>query len=184
MSSSIVVAFPKQEIAQNVKKILAQSGYSVQASCTTGAQALASMGDLESGIVVCGPRFVDMMYTELYEYLPEGFQMLLLASASSIQDKQVENLVCLAMPMKVHELLQTVEMMEGQVRQRKKRMRNIPRKRSEADRQVIERAKLLLMERNSFSEEEAHRYIQKRSMDNGTGLVEVSQMILSLMGEG
>ena len=110
--------------------------------------------------------------------------MLLLASASSIQDKQVENMVCLAMPMKVHELLQTVEMMEGQVRQRKKRMRNIPRKRSEADRQVIERAKLLLMERNSFSEEEAHRYIQKRSMDNGTGLVEVSQMILSLMGEG
>ena len=184
MSSSIVVAFPKQEIAQNVKKILAQSGYSVQASCTTGAQALASMGDLEGGIVVCGPRFVYMMYTELYEYLPEGFQMLLLASASSIQDKQVENLVCLAMPMKVHELLQTVEMMEGQVRQRKKRMRNIPRKRSEADRQVIERAKLLLMERNSFSEEEAHRYIQKRSMDNGTGLVEVSQMILSLMGEG
>ena len=49
---------------------------------------------------------------------------------------------------------------------------------------MIERAKLLLMERNSFSEEEAHRYIQKRSMDNGTGLVEVSQMILSLMGEG
>ena len=163
MSSSIVVAFPKQEIAQNVKKILAQSGYSVQASCTTGAQALASMGDLEGGIVVSGPRFVDMMYTELYEYLPEGFQMLLLASASSIQDKQV---------------------MEGQVRQRKKRMRNIPRMRSEADRQVIERAKLLLMERNSFSEEEAHRDIQKRSMDNGAGLVEVSQMILSLMGEG
>ncbi len=40
------------------------------------------------------------------------------------------------------------------------------------------------MERNGFSEEEAHRYIQKRSMDNGTELVEVSQMILSLMQEG
>ena len=37
---------------------------------------------------------------------------------------------------------------------------------------------------HGFSEEEAHRYIQKRSMDNGTGLVEVSQMILSLMQEG
>ena len=49
---------------------------------------------------------------------------------------------------------------------------------------VIENAKALLMERNKFSEEEAHRYIQKRSMENGTGLVEVSQMILSLMREG
>jgi len=37
------------------------------------------------------------------------------------------------------------------------------------------------MNRNGLSEEEAHHYIQKRSMDNGTGMVEVSQMIISLM---
>ena len=37
------------------------------------------------------------------------------------------------------------------------------------------------MVRNNMSEEEAHRYIQKRSMDNGTGLIETAQMILSLM---
>ena len=49
---------------------------------------------------------------------------------------------------------------------------------------IIRQAKELLMVRNSFTEEEAHRYIQKRSMDNGTGLVEVSQMILSLLQEG
>ena len=48
---------------------------------------------------------------------------------------------------------------------------------------MIEQAKAVLMERNSFSEDEAHRYIQKRSMDNGTGLVETAQMILSLMTE-
>ena len=47
----------------------------------------------------------------------------------------------------------------------------------------MEKAKAVLMERNGFSEEEAHRYIQKRSMDNGTGLVETAQMILSLMTE-
>lgn len=86
--------------------------------------------------------------------------------------------------MKVHELLQTLEMMEGQIRRRRKRLRNIPRQRSEEDRQMIEKAKALLMDRNKFSEEEAHRYIQKRSMENGTGLVEVAQMILSLMQDG
>ena len=86
--------------------------------------------------------------------------------------------------MKVHELLQTLEMMEGQIRRRRKRFRKIPRQRSEEDRQMIEQAKALLMDRNKFSEEEAHRYIQKRSMENGTGLVEVAQMILSLMQDG
>lgn len=182
--SNIVIAFPKKEVAQNIRKILSQSGYSVQAVCSTGAQALASVNNLENGILICGSRFIDMMYMEIHDYLPPEFQMLLIASPTSIQEREVENLVCLELPMKVHELLQTLEMMEGQIRRRRKRLRNIPRQRSEEDRQMIEQAKALLIDRNKFSEEEAHRYIQKRSMENGTGLVEVAQMILSLMQDG
>ena len=182
--SNIVIAFPKKEVAQNIRKILSQSGYSVQAVCSTGAQALANVNNLENGILICGSRFIDMMYMEIHDYLPPEFQMLLIASPTSIQEREVENLVCLELPMKVHELLQTLEMMEGQIRRRRKRLRNIPRQRSEEDRQMIEQAKALLMDRNKFSEEEAHRYIQKRSMENGTGLVEVAQMILSLMQDG
>ena len=182
--SNIVIAFPKKEVAQNIRKILSQSGYSVQAVCSTGAQALASVNNLENGILICGSRFIDMMYMEIHDYLPPEFQMLLIASPTSIQEREVENLVCLEWPMKVHELLQTLEMMEGQIHRRRKRLRNIPRQRSEEDRQMIEQAKALLMDRNKFSEEEAHRYIQKRSMENGTGLVEVAQMILSLMQDG
>lgn len=182
--SNIVIAFPKKEVAQNIRKILSKSGYSVQAVCSTGAQALASVNNLENGILICGSRFIDMMYMEIHDYLPPEFQMLLIASPTSIQEREVENLVCLELPMKVHELLQTLEMMEGQIRRRRKRLRNIPRQRSEEDRQMIEQAKALLMDRNKFSEEEAHRYIQKRSMENGTGLVEVAQMILSLMQDG
>lgn len=182
--SNIVIAFPKKEVAQNIRKILSQSGYSVQAVCSTGAQALASVNNLENGILICGSRFIDMMYMEIHDYLPPEFQMLLIASPTSIQEREVENLVCLELPMKVHELLQTLEMMEGQIRRRRKRFRSIPRQRSEEDRQMIEQAKALFMNRNKFSEEEAHRYIQKRSMENGTGLVEVAQMILSLMQDG
>ena len=182
--SNIVIAFPKKEVAQNIRKILSQSGYSVQAVCSTGAQALASVNNLENGILICGSRFIDMMYMEIHDYLPPEFQMLLIASPTSIQEREVENLVCLELPMKVHELLQTLEMMEGQIRRRRKRFRSVPKQRSEEDRQMIEQAKALLMDRNKFSEEEAHRYIQKRSMENGTGLVEVAQMILSLMQDG
>ena len=46
---------------------------------------------------------------------------------------------------------------------------------------MIRKAKELLMARNNMTEEEAHRYIQKRSMDNGTDLTETAQMILSLL---
>lgn len=119
--SNIVIAFSKPEVAAGIKKILTQSGYSVQAVCTTGAQALASVNNLECGILICGCRFMDMMYMEIHDYLPPEFQMLLIASPSSIQEREVSNLVCLSMPMKVHELLQTIEMMEGDIQRRRRR---------------------------------------------------------------
>ena len=90
----------------------------------------------------------------------------------------------LATPLHVSELLQTMEVMSYAYSRWRKKMRAKPKVRSEEEQKTIDQAKSLLMERNGLTEAEAHRYIQKSSMDNGTGLVEVSQMILSLMGEG
>ena len=49
------------------------------------------------------------------------------------------------------------------------------------DKELIAKAKEVLMERNHMEEEEAHRYLQKCSMESGTGLVESAQMVLTLM---
>ena len=179
--NNIVIAFPKKEVANSIKKILAQSGYSVTAVVSTGAAALSSMNSLDMGIIICGYRFYDMMYNEIYEYMPKEFQMLLIASAAGIMEKDVDNLMSLSLPLKVHELLQTVEMMDYSITRRRKKLRQRPKVRSKEDQEMLDRAKGVLMERNGFTEDEAHRYIQKRSMDNGTGLVETAQMILSLM---
>lgn len=179
--TSVIVAFPKQETAKNIKKILMQNGYIVSAVCTTGAQALQSANELGGGIIVCGYRFVDMMYTELHEYLPSQFEMLLVASPVNCGERDIENLVCLSTPLRVNELLQTVEMMEYTITRRRKKAKNKPKERSEEEVALINEAKTLLMERNNLTEEEAHRYMQKRSMDNGTGLTETAQMILSLL---
>lgn len=165
------------------------------AVCSTGAQALAGMGELGDGIVICGPRFVDMMYAELLEYLPEGFEMLLIAGAAAMEELHLRyifgrthsvGMTCpasLVMPFKVHELLEAVDALEEEIFRRKKRMRNVPKEKSARDRQIIEQAKALMMEQKGCTEEEAHRYLQKRSMDNGTGIVEVAQMLLRLLQE-
>ncbi|MFR2620283.1 MAG: ANTAR domain-containing protein [Clostridia bacterium] len=39
------------------------------------------------------------------------------------------------------------------------------------------------MARNNMTEEEAHRYLQKSSMDSGTNMVETAEMVLSIMSE-
>ncbi|SFG15875.1 response regulator NasT [Lachnospiraceae bacterium C7] len=187
--NNIVVAFQKEQNARSIKKILTQSGYTVTSVCQTGAAAIANARNLESGILVCGSNFVDMMYTEIYEYLPESFQMLLVASPNAIDNRFVikdpERLVSLYFPIKVHELLETVEMMDYSANRRRKKRKQQKRKqgRTEEEKKLISQAKGILMERNNMTEDEAHRYIQKRSMENGVGFVETSQMIISLLGQ-
>ena len=181
--SSVIVAFPKVENAKNIRNILIKSGYDVPYICTTGAQILQSSHTLDGGIIICSHHFIDMMYQELYEYLPPEFQMLLVASPAVCNERTIQDIVCLSMPLKVHELIQTVEMMEYTISRRKKKKRAMPKERSEEEKSIILEAKSVLMSRNNLSEEEAHRYLQKRSMNNGTDLVETAQMILSLMTE-
>ena len=84
----------------------------------------------------------------------------------------------LTTPLKVYDLVNTADMVLRQLERRIKKDRT-RKKRSEKEENYIRNAKFLLMERNQLSEEEAYRYIQKCSMDNGTNMVETAQMILT-----
>lgn len=178
--TNVIVAFSKQEDARSIKNILMKNGFQVIAVCTSGSQALSSADDLSGGIVVCGCRFADMMFDELRYNLPPSFDMLMISSPGRWSGRAVENIVCLPVPLKVHELVRTLAQMTEHHERRRKSRRQQPKTRNEAERELIARAKALLMERNQMSEEEAHRYIQKCSMDSGTSLSETAQMVVSL----
>lgn len=178
---SILVVFPKLEDAKNIRNLLVRNGYQVIGVCTSGAQALQMAEHLSDGIVLCGYRFHDMLYTELSECLPPNVQMLLAASPHILEGCRDNDIVCLALPLKVHDLINTLEMMTAALLRQRKRRKAKPKQRSDEEKKVIDGAKKLLMERNNMTEEEAHRYIQKCSMDSGNTLVETAQMVFSLM---
>ena len=87
----------------------------------------------------------------------------------------------LPMPLRVHELVSTLEMMIQTQERRHRRRRRMPKARSREELELIDRAKEMLMDRNHMTEDEAHRYIQKCSMSNGSSLVETAEMIISLI---
>lgn len=178
---NIIVALPKPEEAKGIRNILMKNGFSVTAVCTTGAQALSQIDELSDGIIICGYKLTDMMYSELHECLPKGFDMLLMISHNVMNDCIDNNIVCLSMPLKVHELIDTVSMMCQAIRRRRKKAKQQPKERNEKETALIKEAKELLMTRNNMTEEEAHRYIQKCSMDSGTNMVETAQMVLTMM---
>ena len=178
--TNIIVVFAKMDDARSIKNILVKNGFGVTAVCTSGAQALGYADEFHDGIVIAGYRLADMICVEVKENLPKGFEMVVMASQRVLTDVQGSGIIGLAMPLKVHELVNTVDMLsQGIVRRRKKR-REKPMVRDEKEAAVIESAKQLLITRNHMTEEAAHRYLQKHSMDNGTSMVETAQMVLAL----
>lgn len=179
--TNIIVVLPKLEDAKGIKNVLVRSGFQVTSVCTTGAQAISQADGLHDGIVICSYKLVDMMYDQLQECLPYGFEMLLMASRNVINECYGNGIVCLSMPLRVNDLVNTVNMMTDNILRRRRKKRLQPKVRSTEEETVIGQAKELLMSRNHMDEEEAHRYLQKCSMDSGTNLVETAQMVLSMM---
>ena len=71
-------------------------------------------------------------------------------------------------------------MMLRTMEKNRRKQKNQPKERKQEEQALIRQAKELLMERNHMSEPESYRYIQKCSMDSGTNMVEMAQMIMSL----
>lgn len=182
--ATLIVAFPKLEEAQAIRNLLIRRGYDVAVPCTSGAQAINQADTLSDGIIICGYKLSDnMLYSELYEYKPKSFEMLLVASRNLWMDCQDNDIVCVAMPIKVNDLISTVEMMlQSQIRRRRK-ARTQPRHRSLEEQKVIDDAKKILIEKNNMTEPEAFRYIQKCSMDSGNTMVESAMMVIGIYAE-
>lgn len=181
--SNILVVFPKIEDAKSIKNLLVKNGFRVNAVCTTGAQVLSYADEYNDGIVICGYKLIDMMYSELHENLPKGFDMLLMGSQRVLAECRGTDIMGLAMPLKVYDLVNTVGMMEQTIARRKKKLKAKPKERDPKEEALIKKAKEILMNRNNMTEEEAHRYIQKCSMDSSTNMVETAQMIMAMMQE-
>lgn len=177
---SVIVVFPKLEEAKSIKSLLVRNGIEVIAACTTAAQVINLVDDLDYGIVVSGYKFVDMMYSELLDCLPDTFDMLLVASKRYYAECSASDVVCLSMPIKAADLVDTVDLMYNKLYRQMKKHKSKPAVRTEEEKRVIANAKLMLMEQKRMTEEEAHKYLQKMSMDNGTGLVETAHMVLDV----
>ena len=137
---------------------------------------------LNEGIIICGYKLADMLYSQIQECIPPGFEILLLAYHNIIGSGMIHSgIMCLSMPLKVHDFVNTVDMMIQGMERRRRRQKAKPKERSGKEAGLIKEAKELLMNRNHMTEEEAYRYIQKCSMDSGTNMVETAQMILAMM---
>ena len=174
---AILVAMPKHDDSGRIADIIKRSDiYEDIFVCETGSEILRKVEDMDISLVVCTRKMRDMGYEELYNYLPSAVSMLLLTKDVRI-DLFSSNIIVLQMPFKTADFINSIRMLLPTGYKRSSRK---PAERSEGDKLTIDKAKMLLMERNNMTEPEAYRYLQKNSMDMGRTLAETAHMILSL----
>ena len=150
--SGVIAVLPKIADARQISGILARRGIGVAALCTTAAMALNKAHELECGVVICSYRISDMHYTQLAQYLPDYFDMLLLTSKEEAHNAP-PGMMLLTYPVKPGDLAGTVEMMLVQLERRLKKSRAKPPKRTQSEQKYINNAKMVLKERNGMTEE-------------------------------
>ncbi len=186
---NIIVAFIDHSAAQKIRTILTCSGFSVAGVCTSGAQVISLSRRLQDGgVVICSSKFNDMNTEFLAGQITSDYDFLLLLHSHEVVMEEGKNIYSLQLPLKKSDLLDSVRMLltTGSFKLDRNKTAKSPTEtkredraeRTREDKECIERAKGVLMERNGLTEEQAHRFLQKRSMDNGRKLIDTAIAIL------
>lgn len=135
---NVIIVFPKIEEAKSIKNLLIRNGISVTKVCTTGAQAAQAADACDDGVIICGYKFLDMMYSDLENYIPKYFDMIVLSSKKNYEEVRDSGVVCLSMPIKSMDFVNTVSLtIENLLWERKREspgQRREPRKRRRSSR--------------------------------------------------
>jgi AmiR/NasT family two-component response regulator len=171
----IVVAIDNENNRNRICDMLEASGISIRGSCRSGAEAIRWIKKLNGGIIICGYKLADMTANDLAVDLNGAAMILVIATAPQLEMCHNESIFKLPAPVSKGDLISSVRML---LQMEEKHIRISTPRRSEKENAEVARAKELLMGKTGMSEEEAHRFIQRKSMDTGAKAAETARMII------
>ena len=167
----IIVAFARLSDGERVREALEGSG---EFSCLvykSAAQVKRAVAKRQLGVIVCGFKLADETGEALYQDLPDWCSLVMLAPRGQLDLCGAEGILKLAAPARRGELLGAVRLAAG--------LCSPPGGgRPGPGRKLVEEAKAVLMARGGMEEAEAHRFLQKQSMDRGMPLEEVARRVM------
>lgn len=165
----LIVAYPTKNTALKLRSLLESEGFHVAFVCGSGASVLSISQDMHEGVVVCAEALRDMSAGNIAEHLPPDFDIVAFTHGDT--DSFMSNLIYLPLPVERDEFISTVSVLANSV--------SAFTRRSGSDSEIISKAKLVLMEKNGFTETQAHKYLQKESMKTGKKIISLAQEIIN-----
>ncbi len=175
MNINTFVVFKNSKVITSVSKLLAVRGISVTLSSTSFAETVNSLRYYNSGLLICDADFGGLSPGDVTERIKGDFQIIVIGKREKLSLIEGSNVFKLATPMQSVDFLCTIDMLlalEG--------LHSSYNKLSREEMIKIDRAKRLLIDKYGMTEEKAHRYMQKKSMDTGHKLSEIAEIILKI----
>ncbi len=170
--AKFAVAFHDAETAERIASLLRESGYEVIRICTSADEVRRTFRMIQDGILIAGVRLRNRSLDEVAGDLNEHVEILCLCRPDQFGQVSSEKIFKQAMPVSRSVLVAWADMLAQLHYQR------MPR-RTDTDRKMIRSAKELIMEQKQMDESEAHRYLQRLSMNLGLPMAKVAERILN-----
>lgn len=172
----VVLAFSNEGTARKIRQMLDGTGLETdRAVCRTGAELLRRIESYDEPLVIMGYKLPDMVVDEVYENAGDDCRIISIVKPERLDDIANEDIFVIPLPVSRQKLLSSIGVFLGRVPEEKPKGGRSPE-----DAKLIDEAKLLLMERFHMTEQQAHRFIQKRSMDTGAKFVDTAKLILNM----
>ena len=167
----LVIAGSSEQSRAQLARLLSSSGYPVYRLCASAGELRRVLNECDDGILVLGGQVPECSADELYWDYGGHVRILLIARPPVLESCEEEGIFHLAMPTSQQAVLGAVEMLT-QLHQM-----SLP-KRTRNDRQTVEEAKRILMQRSGLTEPQAHRQIQQYAMNHGMKMADCASQIL------
>lgn len=178
--SSILVANSNGDSAKKIAAVLRSGGLNVSSVCTAGAQVIDFTNrHYQGGVVICSEKLLDMPAVNLPRVAGSGYDFLFIVKSQQANISGELSSISLLVPLNRMALISSVNMLLNLSDYSSLSIKKKIAAGNYDEKQVIETAKNILIERNNFTESQAHRFIQKKSMDTGKKMIETAMIILN-----
>ncbi|MCI8476965.1 MAG: ANTAR domain-containing protein [Oscillospiraceae bacterium] len=172
----VIIAFESEQNCRKIREILEHTGTACCVICRSAAEVKRVVSKQRISTVICGYKFADGSAEALFGDLPPYCSMLVIAVQSLLDLMDNTDIFQLPSPVSKGDLAASVRILLQMGRRLERLVRP---NRSAEELAILAQAKGLLMDQRGMTEEEAHRWLQKTSMDTGARLLQTALDLLS-----
>ncbi len=166
-----ILAGVSESNREQVARLLASSGFSVHRSCESGSSLRRALAEDDDCVLILLGMLPGVNPDDLVWDYGDRLQILLIARPAVLEDCESKEIFRLPLPTTGRAILTALEMLSQLHAMRAP-------KRMGTERQIVEKAKKILMQQQKLTEPEAHHLLQKYAMDHSVKLVDYAADIV------